>query len=166
MSLSGRCNLGSKWDGNHPSPLYCPGRALMYCTVDITFILLFHLHSLTKWSDHHRNGFFWVVSNISLNFLVIIPLGLNCEERNSNNLPHLCSPTNLPHLHSVWHMEGTSYLLDEWREVKTPPCSSTTSDSRNMTAIEVERRKNNNKKAIMISSSCMVPKHWMKEKRW
>lgn len=50
--------------------------------------------------DHHRNEY------ISLNFIVINPLGLNCEERKELNLPHLCSPTNLPHLYSVWHVEG------------------------------------------------------------
>lgn len=103
-----------------PKPLYCLRRVLYAVTVDITLILLLHIHSLTKWSDRHRNEQIWVVSNTSLNFLVIIPLGLNCEERkNSNNLPHLLhTPINLPHLHSVCNMEAQA---GECKDVQTPP---------------------------------------------
>lgn len=157
MSLSGICNFGSVgWKSSTPA-LYCLGRALMCCILNITLILLFHLHSSPNDQVIIEMDFLSCFQYLIKLFLIIIPLGLNCEERNWNNLPHLCSPKTY-HLHSVWacwrHLISTWWNKGRWKHLPTHPQLHIQGT---WPAVEVEKRKKEKKRQWWLVQVAWCP---------
>ena len=82
---------------------------------------------------------------------------------NSNNLPHLSSPVNLPHLHSVWTWKALSICLMNEGMCKYLPIHLQLQIQGTWKHRSVKKEK---WKAVMINSSCMVPTHSMQKRMW